>query len=322
MTLLQFYTRSVDIGMAVDLRGPEALQRDLTAISRAYETLPTAGRIGFDNERLWNPFGDTRPVHGDMGTPLKGFVTGIDIDESAFRLVRQLRAEGKRVDAIVSHHTSGWGLHNIEDVLSAQFHRVVDAGVPEDKARELMDLFARSKRESWTREHKLRLAEAYDIPVLLAHTPADNCHVAHTKALMDEWRPSTVADAVALLNEAPELGKLEGRGDGVRIVVGEPHAAIGRAYYAMGTGWNPTPQVLFALAEAGVNTALMVTPGESLSQAARECGVSIIGMPHEGQDSLGMSLLYAQVIGDEEVAIYPCGGYLMRRERFRSAAAA
>ena len=71
-----------------------------------------------------------------------------------------------------------------------------------------------------------------------------------------------------------------------------------------------------AVDKAGVNTALMVTPGRELADAARDCGMSIIGMPHEGQDSLGMSLLYAQVIGDEEVTVYPCGGYLMRRERF------
>ena len=292
------------------------MRADLAAVSRAYQALPVAGRIGFDTERLWNPFGDTRPIHGDLDTQVKGFVTGIDIDERAFQLVRQLRAEGERVDAIVSHHTSGWGLRNIEDVLSAQFHRVVAGGVSEDTARGLMDLFAFAKREGWSREHRLRLAEQYDIPVLLVHTPADNCHVAHTKALMDERRPATIADAVALLNGVPEFGELEGRGDGVRIVVGEPDAAVGKAYYAMGTGWNPTPQVLRALGEAGVNTALMVTPGEGLAAAARACGMGIIGMPHEGQDSLGMSLLYARVIDDEEVTIHPCGGYLMRRERF------
>ena len=316
MTIREFYERSVAIGMDIDLRGRESIQADLGALARAHEALPTAGRIGFDTERLWNPFGDTRPVYGDLDIEMKGFVTGIDIDEGAFRMVRELRAEGKRVDAIVSHHTSGWGLQSIEDVLSAQFHRVVGAGVSEDVAKTLMDEFARSKREGWSREHKLRLAEHYDIPVLLAHTPADNCHVAHTKGLMSERHPENVGDAVAMLNEVPEFGRLAGRGDGVRIVVGAPEAAVGKAYYAMGTGWNPSPQVLLSLAAAGVDTALMVTPGEPLTSAARDCGMNIIGMPHEGQDSLGMSLLYAQVIAGEEITIYPCGGYLMREDRF------
>ena len=72
-----------------------------------------------------------------------------------------------------------------------------------------------------------------------------------------------------------------------------------------------------ALAQAGVNTALMVTPGEPLIRAAQEHDLSIIGLPHEGQDSLGMSLLYAKVIDGEEVTIYPCGGYLVVDAHFQ-----
>ncbi len=317
MDLREFYERSVTIGIEVDVRGRATIESELSALREACERLPAAARLGFDTERLHNPFGDTRLVHGDPETELAGFVTGIDIGEDAFRLVEQLRSEGRRVDAIVSHHTSGWGLRAIEDVLSAQFHRIVDAGVPEDRAEPLMREFATTKWQAWSRDHKLELARRYDIPVLLVHTPADNCHLAHTIELMDEARPATLAEAVEALSVVPEMGHLEGRGDGVRIVVGDPDRPLGKAFCAMGCGWNPSADVLTALAEAGVSTALMVTPAAPLADAAREAGIAVIGMPHEGQDSFGMSRLYARVIGREDISIYPCGGYLMVADHFR-----
>ncbi|MEA3401521.1 MAG: hypothetical protein U9R79_09810 [Armatimonadota bacterium] len=316
MTLSEFCERSVQMGIDADVRGRRAIEAELSALERAYRQMPTAAALGFDEERLRNPFGDTRLVYGDPETELTGFVTGIDISKEAFDLVERLRSEGERVDAIISHHTSGWGLRAIEDVLSAQFHRIVDSGVPEERAKRLMDEFATTKWQGWSRDDKLQLAGERDIPVALVHTPADNCHLAHTLQVMEARRPETLGQAVEALSETPEMGRMEGRGDGVRIVVGEPQRALGKVFCAMGCGWNPSGEVLAALGEAGVTTGLMVTPGAPLAEAARQAGMAIIGMPHEGQDSLGMSILYSRVIGDEDITIYPCGGYLMRQEHF------
>ena len=61
------YEAAYRAGMAADPRGEEGVERVLAQARKEFDDLPERKRWEFDQERLVNPFADTRILNGDPG---------------------------------------------------------------------------------------------------------------------------------------------------------------------------------------------------------------------------------------------------------------
>ena len=58
MTLQELYETSIQLGMALDVRGEAALQRQMAQRRAEYDVLPDWEKPFYDQERFRNPFGE------------------------------------------------------------------------------------------------------------------------------------------------------------------------------------------------------------------------------------------------------------------------
>ena len=150
MKLSDLYQHSIRYGAALDVRGPQGLQRALEARRREYESLPTHEREAFDLERLSNPFGDVRLAYTprpaseiEIGTIL----LGIDIGVAELLLAGHLRRKGVPGDAVVAHHTpnAGVAFNLAQDIMGVNVEMLVAQGVPEEDARLVIDPYVHER---------------------------------------------------------------------------------------------------------------------------------------------------------------------------------
>jgi len=78
MTLGEIYRFVLAEGMKVDPRGEEGLRKVLERRRDAYGRLEEEERARYDTERLTNPYGDLRIVHGREWTEVRGLLVGLD----------------------------------------------------------------------------------------------------------------------------------------------------------------------------------------------------------------------------------------------------
>src|SRR5919204_643415 len=112
MNLRELVDTSVRLGMALDMRGEDALRRQMDTRRREYAALPDWQKPYYDQERFTNPYGDVRLAYSPRPPEeieLETILLGIDIHLPELLLADRLRSEGTRVDAVVAHHASGIG---------------------------------------------------------------------------------------------------------------------------------------------------------------------------------------------------------------------
>ena len=110
MTLRELYETSIQLGMALDVRGEAALQRQLAQRREEYESLPEWQKPFYDQERFRNPYGDVRIVNGPEDVELETILLGINIGLDELLLADRLRSKGAKIDAVIAHHTNGIGV--------------------------------------------------------------------------------------------------------------------------------------------------------------------------------------------------------------------
>ena len=144
-------------------------------------------KLTFDQERMVNPFGDTRLVCGDTNRDISSVMVGIDIDGRELLAWHALNEGGRRIDAIIAHHTSGLGkaLASPYDTMCVQIDMMVEAGVPIHIAEKVIcrDIAGKARGEDY---RNVMLADLFNIPILAIHTPADNYGFHHTVGRIKE----------------------------------------------------------------------------------------------------------------------------------------
>ena len=95
MRLQDMYEAAYRAGMAADPRGEEGVGRILAQARKDYDELPEAKRWEFDQERLVNPYADTRILYGDPKTEVSSILVGIDLEVGEVLLADRLREKGQ-----------------------------------------------------------------------------------------------------------------------------------------------------------------------------------------------------------------------------------
>ena len=91
MKVTELFRYVIERGMERDPRGKEGLERLLEDVKKEYETLPDASKWEFDQERLWNPYDDSRILYNPWDNEVKRVLMGVNIDSAEILLADRLR---------------------------------------------------------------------------------------------------------------------------------------------------------------------------------------------------------------------------------------
>lgn len=312
MTVREIYEFAIRKGFEVDPRGADALKEKLAGLRKAYETMSEADREVFDEERLTNPFGDTRIVCGDPDREVKRAMVGIDIHGQEILAARMLSDQGQAIDAIIAHHATELGrpLASVFDAMETQVQMMADVGVPHHVAEKLIKSESAGRDRGENYRH-VALADLLGIAIVGIHSTPDNYCLRYLQASVAETTPKTVADLVTLLRSLPESKDSSRKGVPPKAVVGAGDDPLGdRIYYCVTGGWNPSATAFQKLADAGVGTVVMLVAGEDHKKIARDHQMNIVRFPHYASDSLGINLMLDEMLSEGQMEIVPCSNFV------------
>ncbi len=81
MTLQQIYQKALEMGTNADPRGKEGVARVLAENHKTFEALSDKEKPYYDQERLKNPYSDTRILNGNPDVEIKKIMAGMDIED-------------------------------------------------------------------------------------------------------------------------------------------------------------------------------------------------------------------------------------------------
>ncbi|AGL01171.1 hypothetical protein [Desulfoscipio gibsoniae] len=316
MKISEIYQYVVTRGMERDPRGSEAVTRQLSQAKKQYDDLKEDEKKDFDTDRLSNPYSDTRVLYGDPETEVRRMLVGIDIEVGEVLLADRLGDKGSKIDLIMSHHPEGKALAALYDVMHLQEDILAQFGVPINVAEGIMvSRINEVKRGLLPINHNraVDVARILGIPLMSAHTVADNQVTSYLQELMDKEKPDTLGDILKILKKIPEYAEAAKYNTGPTIVVGSKSRRAGKILVDMTGGTGGSEDAYGKLSQAGVGTLLVMHIGEKHRKEAEKNHVNVIIAGHMASDSLGMNLLL-DGLEEKGVEIVPCSG-LTRHKR-------
>jgi putative NIF3 family GTP cyclohydrolase 1 type 2 len=319
MKLETLYRKAVAAGMAMDPRGSDELRRILDDERVKSEKLKGDEREAWEEDRLFNPYADTRILAGDPGTDVKKAIVGIDMEVGEVLLAYVLnRDRGEAIDLVIAHHPEGIALAQLPEVMRLQSDLLAAFGVNVSVAEQLMDKrIGEVERRMLPVNHSRAVdaARLLGIPMMCVHTPADNCVSAHLTGLFEKEKPARLKDAVALLKKIPEYGRAARRMAGPKIVSGAEGARCGRIFVDMTGGTEGSKNIYEQHAVSGVSTIVGMHLSEDALENAKKAHLNVIVAGHISSDTLGLNLLFDELEREEALAIVGVSGF----ERIRAA---
>lgn len=315
MNVKEFYEFAVQKGLDVDPRGREAVEELRAEVQAEYEELSDEQKELFDEERLRNPFGDTRIVCGDLEAEVRRILVGIDMGGEEALLAEALGRQGKPIDLIVGHHATVLGrpLSDAMDYMWVQVHMMTQVGVPVHVAEKVIraDIEPKGRGENY---RTAQFAQLLGFPLVGIHTPSDNYCYHHVTGAVQREKPERVKDLVELLKGIPEFQDGLKLGIAPRAMIGGPKDSLGTIYYCLTGGYNPSPPAFESIAKAGTGTSVMVAASDEHKKVASEHHMNIIIAPHYPADNLGLNLLLDDLQEKGEFDVVSCSNF-MRVER-------
>ena len=331
MRLIDLVETSVELGIALDMRGPEALRAQLDRRRAEYEALPAWQQPYYDRERFRNPFGDVRIANGPAETELRAVLLGIDIHLAEILLADRLRAGGAPLDAVIAHHAHGIGISPFLswDSMSVMVDMLAAEGVPRADAEGAIHPYIEEKIAQQEDFHRIGpdMARLLGFPLACIHTPADYYISVGVRQALEAagvdgaGSAGSVGDVVRALLTIPEVDSAARLGAGPRIMTGDASRAAGRILLKFGGGYILPPAAYPLLGAAGVGTVVQIACLPEHARAAAAAGVCIVRVPHAAADNIGINLLLDAV---EErrgpLPVIACGAFERISRRDRAAA--
>jgi putative NIF3 family GTP cyclohydrolase 1 type 2 len=317
MKLDAFYKKAVTVGIANDPRGPAAVGRLLDDERKRSEKLKDDEREAWDNDRLFNPYADTRLLAGDPATEVRKVIVGIDMDAAELLLAHTLnrdRAEG--IDLVVAHHPQGVALAGLPDVMRVQSDMLAAYGVNISVAEQLLDRrIGEVERRVLPANHSRAVdaARLLGLPMMCLHTPADNCVNTHLAALFEREKPGRLKDLIGLLKKIPEYRAAVRRMAGPKIVSGADDAHCGKISVEMTGGTEGAKTIYEAYAASGVSTIVSMHISEEALENAKKAHLNIVLAGHISSDTLGLNLLFDEIEKEERLEFVGVSGFARTR---------
>lgn len=312
LTVKQVFETGLKMAMVADPRGKKGVDKYLERVKKDYNKMSEREQELFDEEKLSNPYLDSR-IHFDDGkTKVKRVLAGIDIGDGELLLASQMNERGENIDLVISHHPVGRGLASLSDVMEMSVEVYESYGMPihiaEKIHEERMKIVGRSV-------HPSNIYRAVDVAKLLkvnfisTHTITDNLVDNFLRKLLEKTNPHTVGDILDALQEIPEYKEAEKMGFGPRIVAGSPKYRAGKYILEMTGGTEPSGKIYEYISRAGFSTEVGMHMKEEHLKEANEHHLNVVMAGHMSSDSLGMNL-FLDELEKKGIEVVPCGGLI------------
>lgn len=312
MKVKDLYRRAVETGMEFDPRGKKEVRKELKRIKEEYKALTREDKEIFDEEKLRNPYVDTRILHGDPEREIRTMIVGIDMEVGEILLADRLKEKGMGVDLILAHHPEGRAMAIFYEVMEMQAEILHRFGVPINVAEDLLkerikEVERRIMPINYSRA--VDVARILDLPFMCIHTPADNMVTAYLQRIFDGEEPVRIKDILNILKEIPEYREAAREGSPPKILIGDKDRKAGKVFVDMTGGTEGSKKAFERLSQAGVGTIVGMHLTDEHRKEAEKHHINVVIAGHISSDSLGMNLLLDRVLGGEDIEIIPCSGF-------------
>jgi hypothetical protein len=310
--LHEFYDIAVQAGINADLRGRAAVEGELREALKVYEDLKPDDKDAFDQEKLRNPYADSRILHGNPDRIVKTILVGIDMETPEILLADRLNQKDSCIDLVLAHHPEGRAYANFYEVMKMQADILNQLGVPINIAESQLNGRMKEVERSLLPVNHTRPVDAarlLDIPFLCLHTPADNMVARYLQSLFDREAPSRLRDVIKLLKKIPEYQESTRNNAGPRILVGSDDHRTGRIFVDMTGGTSGSKESLEKLSQSGVGTIVGMHMSEDHRKEAEKHHLRVVIAGHISSDSLGLNLLLDAVEQREPLTVLACSGF-------------
>lgn len=318
MKLKEIYGMAVEKGITNDPRGKREVEKELKRRRKEYDRLSKEEKGDFDLEKLSHPYSDTRILYGDPNKEIGTILAGIDIGEGEILLADRLRAQGKKIDLVLSHHPQGRAYASFYEVISMQAQILSQYGIPINVAEDLLEPRIKEVERKVLPVNHMRavdMTRLLDIPFLCIHTPADNMVATYLKRIMDRKKPDTVEGVMEILKELPEYEESFRNNAGPKIIIGKKERSAGKVFVDMTGGTEGSEKIFEKLSTAGVGTIVGMHISEKHYMEAEKHHINIIVAGHMASDTLGLNLLLDETEKKERLTIIPCSGFRRYRHK-------
>lgn len=316
MKLKDIYNSIIEEGIRHDPRGEKGVEDYLKKIRKEYKSLSAHEKKTFDEEKLSNPFSDTRILYGDLNKEIKDIMVGIDIESQEALLADSLKRKGKRIDLLFSHHPEGFARNIFYEVMNVQLEILKGIGVPAGKAKKLLDERMEEVMRKILAGNAMRsvdTARLLNIPMMCAHTPADNFVSEYINKLINKEKPKTVGDLIDILLKEPEYKYAASINAGPKLILGEASNRCGKVLIEMTGGTEGSKKIFPELAKAGIKTIVGMHMSEEHFKKARKHKFNILVAGHISSDNVGINLLLDTIDKNKRLNIIPCSGFMRVR---------
>jgi len=265
---------------------------------------------GSNNVRKYE---DTAILYGNPDTEVRNILAGIDIDTSELLLADRL-AEEHKVDLVLSHHPAGSAWASFYQVIPLQSALWQKAGIEAGAVNGFLDERMREVSRKLLAQNHMRTVDAarlLNIPLMCAHTPADNQVASFLQEKFDKEAPATVGDLLNSLSLIPEYGIASVNYSGPRSIIGGPGRSCGRVFVDM-TGGTEGPKQLFEkLLSGGIGTVVSMHMSEEHFSRLKAENINVVVAGHISSDTLGMNLLLDRIesFSGEKFNFLECSGF-------------
>jgi len=309
MTIQEIYQLAISLGINADPRGPQRIKKLLQKETQNHRHLRKAERAEFDQERLKNPYSDTRILFGDPNKKVKRVLAGLEIGVSEILLADRL----KNIDLVISHHPLGPALARLDDVMRLQTDLLALYGVPINVAESLLEtrMSEVSRRlHPYFHNREIDAAKLLNIPLLCVHTPADNLCFQFVKKKIERKNPETIAELIKALKSIPEYKEAALLGAGPKLFAGKPERRCGKIAFTEITGGTAGHKEIYAyLSHAGIGTVIGMHMSEDYKEEAEKHHLNVVIAGHAPSDSLGLNL-FLDELEKRGIEIIPCAGLI------------
>lgn len=309
MTIQQIYDLAIELGIKNDLRGEIKVKKVLARTKEKYQKLSPEQKQEFDQEKLTNPFSDTRILFDSGKKAIKKILTGIDIGPDEILLADRLGD----IDLIISHHPVGKALADLSDVMHLQAEVLYQYGVPINIAESLLKERINEVSRSVSPVNHNRpvdTAKLLNISLMCVHTPADNSAANFLDKQIKKHKPEYVDEVIKILKQIPEYQEAIKLNAGPRLFAGLEENRTGKiALTEITGGTEGSPKIYQTMSQAGIGTIIGMHMSEEHKKQAEQAHINSVIAGHISSDSIGMNI-FLDELEKKGIKIVPCSGLI------------
>ena len=281
----------------------------MARVKKKYEKLDKEKKAEFDEEKLINPYSDSRILVSGNSNQVKKIMVGVDLEGPEMLLAKQ-RGD---IDLLFSHHPEGKALADLHSVMDLQAEVLADFGVPINVAEKIMHPRISEVGRGVTSGNYNRwvdFAAALKLDLMCVHTPCDNLGAKFLTGLIAKKKPEFIGELLDLLKEIPEYKEAGKLNAGPKLFAGSAEHHCGKIAVTDFTGGTEGAKELYEkMSHAGIGTVIGMHLSEKGREEAEKHHLNIVIAGHMSSDSLGLNL-FCDELAKKGIEIIPIGGFI------------